>query len=160
MQNKTRLELADYEAENLARLQKMFSRKWEFIFMQAEAQSKVDKKRDKLERKVLDSQERAFWDVHRPMVLTLFTFFFHFLLIFHLQPGCVNTTEIDIKKACQMNKPAQGFKNTHIIGPPRLSPSTSDVKNKASTDNLKKQITVLKSRLERRNIKVSKVAEA
>jgi len=68
MQNKTRLELADYEAENLARLQKMFSRKWEFIFMQAEAQSKVDKKRDKLERKVLDSQERAFWDVHRPMV--------------------------------------------------------------------------------------------
>lgn len=70
MQNKTRLELADYEAENLARLQKMFSRKWEFIFMQAEAQSKVDKKRDKLERKVLDSQERAFWDVHRPMVKT------------------------------------------------------------------------------------------
>lgn len=68
MQNKTRLELADYEAENLARLQKLFSRKWEFIFMQAEAQSKVDKKRDKLERKVLDSQERAFWDVHRPMV--------------------------------------------------------------------------------------------
>lgn len=72
MQNKTRLELADYEAENLARLQKMFSRKWEFIFMQAEAQSKVDKKRDKLERKVLDSQERAFWDVHRPMVMYLF----------------------------------------------------------------------------------------
>lgn len=68
MQNKTRLELADYEAENLARLQKMFSRKWEFIFMQAEAQAKVDKKRDKMERKVLDSQERAFWDVHRPVV--------------------------------------------------------------------------------------------
>lgn len=40
MQNKQRLELADYEAENLARLQKMFSRKWEFIFMQAEAQAK------------------------------------------------------------------------------------------------------------------------
>ena len=41
MQNKQRLELADYEAENLARLQKMFSRKWEFIFMQAEAQAKL-----------------------------------------------------------------------------------------------------------------------
>ncbi|UYV70543.1 RGS7 [Cordylochernes scorpioides] len=111
MQNKTRLELADYEAENLARLQKMFSRKWEFIFMQAEAQAKwvgettgegargvrpwrcrVDKKRDKLERKVLDSQERAFWDVHRPA------------------PGCVNTTEIDIKKACRMNKPIKSSK--------------------------------------------------
>lgn len=37
MQNKARLELADYEAENLARLQKMFSRKWEFIFMQVGA---------------------------------------------------------------------------------------------------------------------------
>lgn len=40
MQNKTRLELADYEAENLARLQKLFARKWEFIYMQAEAQIK------------------------------------------------------------------------------------------------------------------------
>ncbi|CAF1400635.1 unnamed protein product [Rotaria sp. Silwood1] len=80
MQNKTRLELADYEAENLARLQKLFARKWEFIYMQAEAQIKVDKKRDKFERNVLDSQERAFWDVYRPA------------------PGCINTTEKDIKK--------------------------------------------------------------
>jgi len=70
MQNKTRLELADYEAENLAKLQKVLSRKWEFVFLQAEAQSKVDKKRDRMERKILDSQERAFWDVHRPMVIT------------------------------------------------------------------------------------------
>lgn len=131
MQNKTRLELADYEAENLARLQKMFSRKWEFIFMQAEAQSKVDKKRDKLERKVLDSQERAFWDVHRPM------------------PGCVNTTEIDIKKACQTNKPVQN-KNC-------LSPSTSTANTRVSVDILRKQTELLRLRLERRNIKVSKV---
>lgn len=29
---------------------------------------RVDKKRDKLDRQVLDSQERAFWDVHRPAV--------------------------------------------------------------------------------------------
>lgn len=40
MQNKTRLELADYEAENLAKLQKMFSRKWEFIFMQVNSTDK------------------------------------------------------------------------------------------------------------------------
>ena len=84
MQNKARLELADYEGENLARLQKMFSRKWEYIFMQAEAQSKVDKKRDKQERKILDTQERAFWDVYRP------------------PPGCINTTELDIKKVCKL----------------------------------------------------------
>lgn len=94
MQNKAHLELEDFEAENLAKLQKMFSRKWEFVFMQAEAQYKyvfgicvlrvgfysplfrVDKKRDRLERQILDSQERAFWDVHRPV------------------PGCVNTTEV------------------------------------------------------------------
>jgi regulator of G-protein signaling len=44
MQNKTRLELADYEAENLARLQKLFARKWELIYMQAEAQIKYIKK--------------------------------------------------------------------------------------------------------------------
>lgn len=48
--------------------------------------SRVDKKRDKMERKVLDSQERAFWDVHRPV------------------PGCVNTTEMDIKKLSRINR--------------------------------------------------------
>uniref|UniRef100_A0AAQ5XMH2 Regulator of G protein signaling 6 n=1 Tax=Amphiprion ocellaris TaxID=80972 RepID=A0AAQ5XMH2_AMPOC len=85
MQNKARLELADYEAENLARLQRAFARKWEFIFMQAEAQVKIDRKKDKAERKILDSQERAFWDVHRPV------------------PGCVNTTEMDIRK-CRREK--------------------------------------------------------
>ncbi|XP_022907745.1 regulator of G-protein signaling 7 [Onthophagus taurus] len=143
MQNKTRLELADYEAENLARLQKMFSRRWEFIFMQAEAQSKVDKKRDKLERKVLDSQERAFWDVHRPM------------------PGCVNTTEIDIKKACQMNKSLGGIRNVHLVAcEAKNSPSTSTLARKTTTESLHKQISLIKSRLDRRNIKVSKVAEA
>uniref|UniRef100_A0A9J8CFZ3 Regulator of G protein signaling 7b n=1 Tax=Cyprinus carpio carpio TaxID=630221 RepID=A0A9J8CFZ3_CYPCA len=96
MQNKARLELADYEAESLARLQRAFARKWEFIFMQAEAQAKVDKKRDKIERKILDSQERAFWDVHRPV------------------PGCVNTTEADIKKSSRMKQPHKTRKvNTH-----------------------------------------------
>lgn len=35
---------------------------------------RVDKKRDKIERKILDSQERAFWDVHRPVVSKLTCF--------------------------------------------------------------------------------------
>ncbi|XP_061396367.1 regulator of G-protein signaling 7-like [Musca vetustissima] len=130
MQNKTRLELADYEAENLAKLQKMFSRKWEFIFMQAESQSKVAKKRDKLERKVLDSQERAFWDVHRPM------------------PGCVNTTEIDIKKAYRRGA------SSHGTG----SGGASVAKN--PIELLTRIITLRKQKLERRTIKVSKAAEA
>ncbi|EDW82465.2 uncharacterized protein Dwil_GK25823 [Drosophila willistoni] len=130
MQNKTRLELADYEAENLAKLQKMFSRKWEFIFMQAESQSKVAKKRDKLERKVLDSQERAFWDVHRPM------------------PGCVNTTEIDIKKAYRRGG------SSHGTG----SAGASVAKN--PVEQLTRIIALRKQKLERRTIKVSKAAEA
>ncbi|XP_074595111.1 regulator of G-protein signaling 7 isoform X2 [Brevipalpus obovatus] len=140
MQNKTRLELADYEAENLARLQKMFSRKWEFIFMQAEAQAKVDKKRDKLERKVLDSQERAFWDVHRPV------------------PGCVNTTEIDIKKACRMNKPIRSTKHmTSSVGGGRISP----VSESGKIELLRKEVDYLRIRLEHRigGVRLSKVAE-
>ncbi|KAE8742235.1 hypothetical protein FOCC_FOCC012206 [Frankliniella occidentalis] len=193
MQNKTRLELADYEAENLARLQKMFSRKWEFIFMQAEAQSKVDKRRDKLERKVLDSQERAFWDVHRPVVskslkrqriaLDRHTVVIPYLgaggfacprcarlliatpramrggrsqppgiqtlrknttlsLPHSLQPGCVNTTEINIKKICS--------NSTKLMTLPAATPAQL----------IARQIQMLKQRLDRRNIKLSKVAES
>ncbi|CAH0731181.1 unnamed protein product, partial [Brenthis ino] len=183
MQNKARLELADYEAESLARLQKMFSRKWEFIFMQAEAQSKVDKKRDKLERKVLDSQERAFWDVHRPM------------------PGCVNTTEMDPKKLSRINaikakrlKQRQdlilqhNLKNNPIVTITNAQESEEAIQKNAekanenagkengetsqqpdATDNektieqqieaAKRQLSVLKARMERRNVRVSKVAE-
>jgi hypothetical protein len=180
MQNKTRLELADYEAENLAKLQKLLSRKWEFIYMQAEAQIKVDKKRDKLERKILDSQERAFWDVYRPA------------------PGCVNTTEIDIRKTMRMRRtdhPNIGFfrsklnqsqqtKNSSNINGMSFSSVVSKRENsvtaatssvqpnivvtnqKASEneegvtlENLKKEKDFLKRRLERRYVKTSKVQE-
>ncbi|XP_041469563.1 regulator of G-protein signaling 7-like isoform X5 [Lytechinus variegatus] len=140
MQNKSRLELADYEAENLAKLQRMFSRKWEFIFMQAEAQAKVDKKRDKMERKVLDSQERAFWDVHRPV------------------PGCVNTTEMDIKKLSRINRT---FKKKKINSPSEdgdsRCPSDSDIQS--ASEESKRQVEMLKARLEKRQYKTSKVAE-
>ncbi|XP_033115835.1 regulator of G-protein signaling 7-like [Anneissia japonica] len=128
MQNKSRLELADYEAENLAKLQRMFSRKWEFIFMQAEVQAKVDKKRDKMERKVLDSQERAFWDVHRPV------------------PGCVNTTEMDIKKVSRMNRSSS--KKCYTV---------TDMT--VHEEEIQKQVDMLKARLEKRQYKTSKVAE-
>ncbi|XP_048480170.1 regulator of G-protein signaling 7 isoform X2 [Plutella xylostella] len=189
MQNKARLELADYEAESLARLQKMFTRKWEFIFMQAEAQSKVDKKRDKLERKVLDSQERAFWDVHRPM------------------PGCVNTTELDPKKLsrinamkekrlkqCQELAQQHNLKNNPIVTITNPQESEEEIQKKQNADNnikengesskqptitvtaldpaqkpeptieqqieaARRQLSMLRQRLERRNIKVSKVAD-
>ncbi|XP_064621607.1 regulator of G-protein signaling 7-like isoform X3 [Lineus longissimus] len=167
MQNKQRLELADYEAENLARLQKMFSRKWELIFMQAEAQAKVDKKRDKLERKVLDSQERAFWDVHRPVpgsVNTAEVDIKKSLTSFSFQPGCVNTTEVDIKKACKMNKPLKTTKPSYQVPGGRISPSVSeaDLRNPADSmrkDELLDKVEASRQNLERRRVKVSKVAE-
>uniref|UniRef100_A0A8C5B4C1 Regulator of G protein signaling 6 n=1 Tax=Gadus morhua TaxID=8049 RepID=A0A8C5B4C1_GADMO len=131
MQNKTRLELADYEAENLARLQRAFARKWEFIFMQAEAQVK---KKDKSERKILDSQERAFWDVHRPV------------------PGCVNTTEMDIRKCRRMKNPHRGspkLKKHHTYTPKKYLPSESLI-----------YIGFLRHQLDRHCMKMSKVAES
>ncbi|ESN95257.1 hypothetical protein HELRODRAFT_87051 [Helobdella robusta] len=125
MQNKQRLELVDYEAENLARLQKDLSKRWELIFIQAEAQVKVDRKREKLERKVLDSQERAFWDVHRPA------------------PGCVNTTEVDIKKACR------NMMTTIVMMMIGMKMMMMMI-----------QIERLKKSVERRRIKVSKCSES
>ncbi|KAF4106232.1 hypothetical protein G5714_012222 [Onychostoma macrolepis] len=146
MQNKARLELADYEAESLARLQRAFARKWEFIFMQAEAQAKVDKKRDKIERKILDSQERAFWDVHRPV------------------PGCVNTTEADIKKSSRMKQPHKTRKSVYGLQNDirSLSPThtvTPEVKE-PTEDELRNQIQHWQAQLDRHRLKMSKVAES
>ncbi|XP_070106098.1 regulator of G-protein signaling 6 isoform X2 [Equus caballus] len=143
MQNKARLELADYEAENLARLQRAFARKWEFIFMQAEAQVKIDRKKDKTERKILDSQERAFWDVHRPV------------------PGCVNTTEMDIRKCRRLKNPQKS-----VYGVTEESQSQSPVHipsqpiRKTTKEDVRKQITFLNAQIDRHCLKMSKVAES
>nr|KAF6276416.1 regulator of G protein signaling 7 [Pipistrellus kuhlii] len=146
MQNKARLELADYEAESLARLQRAFARKWEFIFMQAEAQAKVDKKRDKIERKILDSQERAFWDVHRPV------------------PGCVNTTEVDIKKSSRMRNPHKTRKSVYGLQNDIRSHSpthTPTPETKPPTeDELQEQINYWQIQLDRHRLKMSKVADS
>uniref|UniRef100_A0A8C1YG34 Regulator of G protein signaling 6 n=1 Tax=Cyprinus carpio TaxID=7962 RepID=A0A8C1YG34_CYPCA len=142
MQNKTRLELADYEAENLARLQRAFARKWEFIFMQAEAQVK---KKDKTERKILDSQERAFWDVHRPV------------------PGCVNTTEMDIRKCRRLKNPQRVKKSVYGVvddtqtQSPVHTPSLQN--NKGTREDVEKEILFLNTQLDRHCMKMSKVAE-
>ncbi|XP_065486680.1 regulator of G-protein signaling 7 isoform X6 [Caloenas nicobarica] len=146
MQNKARLELADYEAESLARLQRAFARKWEFIFMQAEAQAKVDKKRDKIERKILDSQERAFWDVHRPV------------------PGCVNTTEVDIKKSSRMRNPHKTRKSVYGLQNDIRSHSPTHTpvpETKPPTeDELHQEIKYWQMQLDRHRLKMSKVAES
>uniref|UniRef100_A0A665U5Z9 Regulator of G protein signaling 6 n=1 Tax=Echeneis naucrates TaxID=173247 RepID=A0A665U5Z9_ECHNA len=147
MQNKTRLELADYEAENLARLQRAFARKWEFIYMQAEAQVKIDRKKDKTERKILDSQERAFWDVHRPV------------------PGCVNTTEMDIRKCRRMKNPHRVKKSVYGVveeGTQSQSPihTPSQQYRKGTKEDVEKEILFLNTQLDRHCMKMSKVAES
>ncbi|XP_055005619.1 regulator of G-protein signaling 6-like [Boleophthalmus pectinirostris] len=147
MQNKTRLELADYEAENLARLQRAFARKWEFIYMQAEAQVKIDRKKDKTERKILDSQERAFWDVHRPV------------------PGCVNTTEMDIRKCRRLKNPHRVKKSVYGLseeGPQSQSPihTPSHQSRKGTKEDVEKEIQFLNTQLDRHCMKMSKVAES
>uniref|UniRef100_A0AAQ5XB17 Regulator of G protein signaling 6 n=1 Tax=Amphiprion ocellaris TaxID=80972 RepID=A0AAQ5XB17_AMPOC len=147
MQNKARLELADYEAENLARLQRAFARKWEFIFMQAEAQVKIDRKKDKAERKILDSQERAFWDVHRPV------------------PGCVNTTEMDIRKCRREKNPHRVKKSVYGVpddGQSQPSPIhiSSQAARKPTKEDVQKEITFLNIQLDRHCMKVSKVADS
>ncbi|XP_015838971.1 regulator of G-protein signaling 7 isoform X4 [Tribolium castaneum] len=82
LRNKQRHGLEDYELEALSNLRKNLANKWDFITMQAEEQvcgvkfarpgksgglqvklSKVLKKGDKI---ISDSQERAYWRVHRP----------------------------------------------------------------------------------------------
>uniref|UniRef100_A0AAY4C9U3 Regulator of G-protein signaling 6 n=1 Tax=Denticeps clupeoides TaxID=299321 RepID=A0AAY4C9U3_9TELE len=145
MQNKTRLELADYEAENLARLQRAFARKWEFIFMQAEAQVKIDRKKDKTERKILDSQERAFWDVHRPV------------------PGCVNITEMDIRKCRRMKNPQKVKKSVYGVADETQSQSPVHAPaprcRKDTKDDMEKEVSFLKTQLDRHCMKMSKVAE-
>ena len=45
---------------------------------------RVDKKRDKMERQILDSQERAFWNVHRPPVRPLYNDL-HYIIINYYQ---------------------------------------------------------------------------
>uniref|UniRef100_A0AAV2JBS9 Regulator of G-protein signaling 6 n=1 Tax=Knipowitschia caucasica TaxID=637954 RepID=A0AAV2JBS9_KNICA len=147
MQNKARLELADYEAENLARLQRAFARKWEFIFMQAEAQVKIDRKKDKAERKILDSQERAFWDVHRPV------------------PGCVNTTEMDIRKCRREKNPHRVKKSVYGVpddGQSQPSPVhvSSQPARKPTREDVQKEISFLNIQLDRHCMKVSKVADS
>ncbi|XP_062295673.1 regulator of G-protein signaling 6-like isoform X2 [Scomber scombrus] len=133
--------------ENLARLQRAFARKWEFIFMQAEAQVKIDRKKDKAERKILDSQERAFWDVHRPV------------------PGCVNTTEMDIRKCRRERNPHRVKKSVYGVpddGQSQPSPIhiSSQPARKPTKEDVQKEITFLNIQLDRHCMRVSKVADS
>lgn len=66
LRNKQRHALEEYETEALASLHKSLKGKWDFITMQAEEQVRLAKERKKGDKIVVDSQERAYWRVHRP----------------------------------------------------------------------------------------------
>jgi len=83
---KARLELGDYEIDNLSRLQRVLSRDWDRLVSTAESLSRVEKRKDKSDRKLHECQERAFWNIHRPM------------------PGQANTSEQDMKKRVRNNR--------------------------------------------------------
>ncbi|KAF3831037.1 hypothetical protein GH733_002275 [Mirounga leonina] len=109
MQNKARLELADYEAVSMV------------IF-----QFRIDRKKDKTERKILDSQERAFWDVHRPV------------------PGCVNTTEMDIRKCRRLKNPQKVKKSVYGVTEESQSQSPVHIPSqpirKTTKEDIRKQL--------------------
>ena len=95
----------------------------------------MDKKRDKQERKILDTQERAFWDVYRP------------------PPGSINTTEMEIKKVCRINKlrPYAGSSSEGGQEPGGRDP--------VQVAQLTRNRLGLQARRDKRTVKVSKCAE-
>ena len=60
-----RLELADYEIDNLATLQRTLSKDWDKLVQCAETIIRQDKRKEKAVRKLAECQDRAFWNVHR-----------------------------------------------------------------------------------------------
>lgn len=108
------------------------------------ADGRIDRKKDKAERKILDSQERAFWDVHRPVVRNRNKSKITEHVMGkeqneswekkkpyldkknlsplspsspphpHPQPGCVNTTEMDIRK-CRREKNPHRVKKVSLL---------------------------------------------
>lgn len=69
---------------------------------------------------------------------------------------------MDIKKACRNHKPiTKASKHLHLgVAGGRISPPHSNSDVKQTKEILQKEIEVLKQKVGRRNIKVSKVAEA
>ncbi|CAH1104304.1 unnamed protein product, partial [Psylliodes chrysocephalus] len=66
LRNKQRHGLEEYEIEAMSNLKKNLANKWDFITQQAEEQVKLSKGLKKADKLVSDSQERAYWRVHRP----------------------------------------------------------------------------------------------
>jgi hypothetical protein len=70
MEVKDLSDMADYENERLEYLKKVYCNEWGNINMQAETEIKIaHQEYDRYEKEVMDTQECAFWDLHRPKVM-------------------------------------------------------------------------------------------
>lgn len=73
----------------------------------------------------------------------------------------MNTTEMDIKKACRMHRPMKSVRHLSVaVACGRISPSISEGDLHFPAATIKKEIDFLRKKLARTNIKVSKVAES
>ncbi|KAK7004343.1 regulator of G-protein signaling 7 [Biomphalaria glabrata] len=88
MRNKQKHGLEDYEQASLTKLQTMLCDKWDFIVAQAQDQVKIAKEKKRTDKAIMDSQERAFWRIHRP------------------PPGCIKTLDEGPKRNFQPSQMA------------------------------------------------------
>ncbi|KHJ47332.1 regulator of G protein signaling domain protein [Trichuris suis] len=66
LRNEERHGLVEHEAESYQRLRELLGHMWDFIQSQAEMQLKMFKEKKKADKVVFDSQEKAYWRIHRP----------------------------------------------------------------------------------------------
>jgi regulator of G-protein signaling len=69
MEDKPESKLDDYEEEYLKKLKVIYYKHWLYVTTHAETELNLSKKFNRNEKQILDSQERAFWDLHKPMVI-------------------------------------------------------------------------------------------
>ncbi|CDW55564.1 regulator of g protein signaling [Trichuris trichiura] len=66
LRNEEKHGLVEHEAESYQRLRELLGHMWDFIQSQAELQLKMFKEKKKADKVVFDSQEKAYWRIHRP----------------------------------------------------------------------------------------------
>ncbi|KRX57848.1 Regulator of G-protein signaling 7, partial [Trichinella sp. T9] len=66
LRNEEKHGLVEYEAESYQKLRELLGHMWDFVQSQAEMQLKLFKEKKKSEKVVFDSQEKAYWRIHRP----------------------------------------------------------------------------------------------
>ncbi|KRY29910.1 regulator of G-protein signaling 9 [Trichinella spiralis] len=73
LRNEEKHGLVEYEAESYQKLRELLGHMWDFVQSQAEMQLKLFKEKKKSEKVVFDSQEKAYWRIHRPPVEVRFS---------------------------------------------------------------------------------------